>query len=188
MRTQLRNSAAQIFGVGFARIVIKKFLSGTLKVSLLLWLTLASAAWAGSIKSGDAFPDLAGFKLEGELPDSMKGKVVLVDFWASWCEPCKQSFPVMQELHKRYANRGLVIIAVNVDENRPDMEAFLKKNEVSFTIVRDSGQKLVDKAGIATMPSSFLIDREGKVRFTHTGFRGSETKKKYEEEIESLLK
>ena len=81
-----------------------------------------------------------------------------------------------------------MIIAVNVDESRADMEAFLKKNAASFAVVRDPNQKLVEKAGIATMPSSFLIDHEGKVRFLHTGFRGAESKKKYEEEIESLLK
>ena len=94
----------------------------------------------------------------------------------------------MEELHKRYADKGFVIIAVNLDEKRPDMENFLKKNAASFIVLRDPGQKLVDKTGIVSMPSSFLIDREGKVRFTHTGFRGAETKKKYEEEIESLLK
>jgi thiol-disulfide isomerase/thioredoxin len=158
------------------------------RFSFLLVAALAGSTFAGSIKPGEAFPDLAGFKLEGKLPEVTRGKVVLVDFWASWCEPCKQSFPVMEELHKRYAERGLVIIAVNVDENRPDMEAFLKKNAATFVVLRDASQKLVEKAGIATMPSSFLIDREGKVRFAHTGFRGTETKKKYEEEIELLLK
>lgn len=153
----------------------------------LLMLASSGSAFAG-VKTGDSFPDLAAFKLEGKLPDSTQGKVVMVDFWASWCEPCKQSFPAMEDLHKRYAERGLVIIAVNVDENRPDMEAFLKKNAATFVVVRDANQKLVEKTGIATMPSSFLIDRDGKVRFAHTGFRGAETKKKYEEEIESLLK
>ena len=63
-----------------------------------------------------------------------------------------------------------------------------EKNAATFTVVRDAAQKLVDKVGIATMPSSFLIDREGKVRFMHSGYRGEETKKKYAEEIESLLK
>ena len=135
---------------------------------------------AGGVKTGDTFPNLADFKLEGKLPDSIKGKVVLIDFWASWCEPCKQSFPVMESLHKRYSDRGLVIVAINLDEKRPDMEAFLKKNAASFIVMRDPDQKLVDKTGIATMPSSFLIDRDGKVRFTHTGFRGAETSKKYE--------
>lgn len=157
-------------------------------LSLLLLFFAANTGWAAGIKPGDAFPDLAPFKLEGKPPEATKGKVLLVDFWASWCGPCKQSFPAMEELHKRYSDRGLVIVAINVDENRSDMEAFLKKNATSFTVLRDGGQKLVERAGIATMPSSFLIDREGKVRFVHTGFRGAETKKSYEEEIESLLK
>ena len=143
---------------------------------------------AAAIKVGDAFPDLAAYKLEGKLPDSLKDKVVMIDFWASWCEPCKDSFPAMEDIHKRYGPKGLVVIAINVDENRADMEEFLKKNRATFTLVRDASQKLVEKAGIATMPGSFLIDREGKVRFVHTGYKGEETKKKYEQEIESLLK
>jgi thiol-disulfide isomerase/thioredoxin len=180
MLTQPRKNAAQTVSPLYRRWLI----AGALLTSVLV----AGSSVAGGVKPGDSFPDLAGFKLEGKLPEVTKGKVVLVDFWASWCEPCKQSFPVMEELHKRYAERGLVIIAVNVDENRPDMEAFLKKNTATFVVLRDPNQKLVEKTGIATMPSSFLIDREGKVRFTHTGFRGAETKKKYEEEIESLVK
>lgn len=157
-------------------------------IALYLLFGALSSQAADSLKVGDSFPDLAGFKLEGKLPDNLKGKVVLVDFWASWCGPCKQSFPVMEELHKRYAERGLLILAVNVDENRPAMEAFLKKAAPSFVVLRDLNQKLVEKMGVAAMPSSFLLDREGKVRFTHAGFRGTETRKKYEEEIESLLK
>jgi thiol-disulfide isomerase/thioredoxin len=157
-------------------------------LGLLLAAGFVGSALAGGVKTGEPFPDLTAFKLEGKLPEATKGKVVMIDFWASWCEPCKQSFPVMEELQQHYAARGLVIIAVNVDENRADMEAFLKKNAATFAILRDASQKLVEKAGIATMPSSFLIDRDGKVRFAHTGFRGAETKKKYEEEIELLLK
>jgi thiol-disulfide isomerase/thioredoxin len=161
-------------------------------VRIALFVILSAAllciASAAGVKVGDTFPDLASFKLEGKLPEVMQGKVVLVDFWASWCEPCKASFPVMEDLHKKYGPQGLVLIAVNVDEKRTDMEVFLKKNAASFALVRDAGQKLVEKTGIATMPSSFLIDREGRVRFAHSGFRGEETKRKYEQEIESLLK
>lgn len=155
---------------------------------LAIALMLASPALAAGIKTGDQFPDLAGFKLEGKLPDNLKGKVVMIDFWASWCEPCKASFPAMDDLQKRFADQGLVVIAVNVDENKSDMDDFLKKHAATFTIVRDPSQKLVDKANISTMPSSFLVDRDGRVRFVHSGYRGEETKKKYAEEIESLLK
>ena len=160
----------------------------TLALAATLSAALLSTPAPAAVKVGDTFPDLASFKLEGKLPASLKDKVVMIDFWASWCDPCKESFPVMEELHKKYGPQGLVIIAVNVDENRAEMEAFLKKNQASFTLVRDAAQKLVEKTEVATMPSSFLIDRSGKVRFAHSGFRGNETKKKYEQEIESLLK
>ena len=154
---------------------------------LCLCAVLSGTASAG-VKTGESFPELASFKLEGKLPDITKAKVVMVDFWASWCEPCKQSFPVMEDLHQRYSKDGLVIIAVNVDENRADMEAFLKKNAVSFAVLRDANQKLVERTGVATLPTSFLIDQAGKVRFLHNGFRGADTRKKYDEEIQSLLK
>src|ERR1035441_6006165 len=83
-----------------------------------------------ALKIGDTMPDLASFKLEGNLPGPLKGKVVLLDFWASWCLPCAESFPVMDELQKKYGGR-LVIIAVNVDEKAANMKKFLEKHPVS---------------------------------------------------------
>jgi cytochrome c biogenesis protein CcmG/thiol:disulfide interchange protein DsbE len=159
-----------------------------LLLGALLTSDFAPRALAGGFKAGDALPDLASLKLEGKLPSDLKGKVILLDFWASWCEPCKASFPAMEDLQKRFGADGLVVLAVNVDENRSDMESFLKSNAASFCVLRDAGQKLVNQAGIATMPSSFLIDREGRVRFAHSGFHGEDTKKQYEREIQSLLK
>jgi len=165
-----------------------------MNTSLLKKLALA-ALLAGTVltapaalKVGDAFPDLASFKLEGKLPDTLKGKIVIVDFWASWCGPCKESFPAMNDLQKKYGDQGLVIIAVNEDEEQSDMRDFLKANAAAFAVVRDAKQKLVAVAGIQTMPSSFVLDDTGKVRFVHGGFHGAETRKEYEQEIESLLK
>jgi thiol-disulfide isomerase/thioredoxin len=158
------------------------------KITLAALLAGTFFTALAALKIGNNFPDLAGFKLEGKLPDSLKGKVVIVDFWASWCGPCKESFPVMNDLQKKYGDRGLVIIAVNEDEQRSDMQDFLKKHQAAFTVVRDSEQKLVAVAGIPTMPSSFMLDGDGKVRFAHSGFHGADTVKEYEQEIESLLK
>ena len=157
-----------------------------LLLSAILAAAVCQTALAG-LKPGDAFPDLAAFKLEGHLPEGMKGKVVVVDFWASWCGPCKESFPAMNELQKKYSDRGLLIVAVNVDEARKDMDEFLKANPAGFAVVRDAAQALVAKANVGTMPSSFILDRQGKVRFVHSGFHGDKTRKQYEEEIESLL-
>ena len=157
----------------------------TIVSAILLAGTVFTASAA--LKVGDNFPDLATFKLDGKLPAALKGKVVIVVFWASWCGPCKESFPAMAELQKKYGDR-LVVIAVNEDEEKSDMQDFLKDNPAGFTVVRDAAQKLVAVAGIQTMPSSFVLDDTGTVRFTHNGFHGAATRKEYEQQIESLLK
>jgi thiol-disulfide isomerase/thioredoxin len=157
-------------------------------------LTVAIAAivttsWAG-LKVGSDFPALASFQFEGELPANLAGKIVMVDFWASWCAPCKKSFPVLDELQKKFREQGLVIIAVNEDQKKSDMDHFLKENKVSFAVIRDAapdGKKLVDKVDVSAMPSTLIIDGTGKVRFIHNGFL-ADTKKEYEQEIQSLLK
>jgi thiol-disulfide isomerase/thioredoxin len=157
----------------------------TLSLAALVAGTICRAPAALSV--GDGFPDLAPFQLEGQVPQPLKGKVVIVDFWASWCGPCKESFPAMNDLQKKYGDKGLVIIAVNEDEEKSDMQDFLKANKAAFTVLRDARQKLVAVAGIQTMPSSFVLDDAGKVRFAHRGFHGAETRKEYEQQIESLL-
>ena len=156
----------------------------TTLAALLLGAFLAVAA---PLKEGDVFPDLNQFGLEGSVPD-IHGKVVLVDFFASWCHPCRESFPVMEELNKQYAAKGLLIIAVNEDKNKSDMDGFLKEHPASFVILRDAGNRLVAQVKIPTMPSSFLLDRDGKIHAFHRGFKGEETRKQYVEEIEALLK
>ena len=148
---------------------------------------VAFAANNKGLKPGDPFPDLAEFKLEGKLPNALKGQVVFVDFWASWCGPCAKSFPAINELHQIYKDRGVTFIAVNVDEKREAMEKFLGKYSAAFPVVRDAEHKLVAELDVATMPTSFILDREGKVRFIHNGFHGDATRKQYAEEIESLL-
>jgi thiol-disulfide isomerase/thioredoxin len=158
---------------------------------LIAALTASAITAFAALKVGGDFPNLASFKFEGQLPAALAGKIIFVDFWASWCAPCKKSFPVLNELQKKFGGQGLVIIAVNEDQKKSDMELFLRENKVSFTIVRDAasdGKKLVDKVDVSTMPSSFIMDVTGKVRFIHSGFQGAETKNEYEKEIESLLK
>jgi cytochrome c biogenesis protein CcmG/thiol:disulfide interchange protein DsbE len=152
----------------------------------VLPLLLANLVFGAPLKEGDAFPDLTKFNLEGTLPD-LHGQVVLVDFFASWCEPCKESFPVMEELKQKYGDK-ILIVAVNVDKKKADMDAFLKSHPVTFTVVRDAANKLVSEVKIPTMPSSFLLDREGRVHSFHRGFKGAETKKRYIEDIDALLK
>lgn len=140
-----------------------------------------------ALKVGDTLPDLTSFNLEGKLPGSLKGKIVIVDFWASWCLPCAKSFPALDEIQKKFGDQ-VVVLAVNVDEKAANMEKFLAKHPVSFPVVRDGGHKLVAVVEPETMPTSFILDGEGKVRFLHKGFHGEATRKEYISEIESLLK
>jgi len=159
------------------------------KFSLLITLLALGTVLgtAAPINVGDLFPDLTQCGLEGTLPE-LKGKVVLVDFFASWCDPCKESFPAMEALYQKYGPKGLVIVAVNLDKNKADMDDFLKEHPATFIVVRDASKRLVGRVKIPTMPSSFLLDRDGRVQAFHRGFKGAETREEYTREIESLLK
>jgi len=156
-------------------------------VAALLLVVLPVVSFA-EFKEAESLPDLASYQLEGTLPEGLKGQVVLVDFWASWCVTCKSSFPAMEQLNRDFGGRGLTIVAISVDEKRENMQQFLKAIKVSFAVVRDVRQKLVAAADIRSMPTSFLIDRSGKIRFVHAGFDGEKTTREYVKEIEQLLR
>ena len=157
-------------------------------ILLAVLMAMFPAACFADLKVDDDLPDLASFKLEGKLPEQIKGQVILLDFWASWCGPCKISFPAMEELGKKYSSQGFSVIAVSVDEKAENMQRFVKSAKVSFTIVRDAQHKLVSAVNVKAMPTSFLIDRSGKIRFVHNGFDREQTMREYVKEIEELLK
>jgi thiol-disulfide isomerase/thioredoxin len=122
----------------------------------------------------------------GELP-AVDGHVMLVDFWASWCGPCKASFPALARLHGEFAPRGLMIVGVGVDEKPAAYAAFVKKLSPPFTTIFDQDQKIVQAVKVPAMPSSYLVGRDGRVRFVHQGFHGAETENELRAQIASLL-
>jgi thiol-disulfide isomerase/thioredoxin len=99
-----------------------------------------------------------------------RGKVVLLDFWASWCNPCRESFPWMDSAQETLGNRGLVVVAVNVDHDRQLALDFLQDNPASFKILYDPDGEVARQFRFTDMPTSYLIDRSGHVRFVHQGF------------------
>ncbi len=121
------------------------------------------------------------------LLQELQGKVVMVDFWASWCGPCLQSFPWMNGLHTKHADDGLVIVAVNVDQDRALADSFLKKVPAQFRVEYDQAGKLARSFGVEAMPTSFLIGRNGKIHARHAGFRDKQREGR-EQEIVQLLK
>lgn len=158
----------------------------TLLSLIAVTLCTALTASAEPAKAGQSMPKLASL-LPGASVPSTAGKVVLVDFWASWCGPCKASFPVLNKLHETYASKGLVVIGVGVDEDAAKYQAFAGKMGAKFPLVHDSAHKAAAFFGPATMPTSYLVDRKGVIRHVHSGFRGAKTEAEYISEIEALL-
>lgn len=156
---------------------------------LLCGLAFAAAARA-ELKPGDAFPALDAAALTnlsgGAVPATGK-QVVLVDFWASWCAPCKASFPALAKLHADYAARGLRIVAVGIDEKPAAAAAFWKKMSPPFIGLHDRERTLVRQVEVPTMPTSYLLDREGRVRFVHEGFHGDASDRALRQQIDALL-
>ena len=114
--------------------------------------------------------------------DEYEGKVVVLDFWASWCVPCRRSFPWMNEMQEKYADRGLVIIAVNLDNNLDDAASFLREYPAKFRIFYDKDRSLAREFEVQAMPTSYLIGRDGKLADMHLGF-----KVKQQEEYEAAI-
>jgi cytochrome c biogenesis protein CcmG, thiol:disulfide interchange protein DsbE len=143
------------------------------------------AAW--SLEEGAIAPalNLPGVKEAVDLA-GMKGKVVYLDFWASWCGPCKQSFPFMNELQSRYRAQGFEVLAVNLDAKRDDADRFLGAVPASFTVAFDAKGESAKRFEVRSMPSSYLIGRDGKVIAAHKGFK-EEDRKELEGRIAQAL-
>lgn len=144
---------------------------------------VAAAAELGEPAPAFALQDAAGRVVALE---SLRGRVVYVDFWASWCGPCKRSFPWMNEIHKRYADQGLTVVAINVDKKREDAERFLARLPAQFTVVYDPSGATPAAWKAKSMPSSYLVDAKGTVTMIESGFR-DERAAEVEERIRAAL-
>lgn len=150
-------------------------------IATLLALTLVGVASAAKA------PDFIFKTDSGPLAlQKLRGKVVYLDYWASWCVPCRQSFPWMNELHARYHDKGLVVIAVNVDTETGEAQRFLAQFPANFIVAYDAEGATAQAMNLKGMPTSFLIDRNGEVVSGHLGFREAD-KTKIEREIQALL-
>jgi thiol-disulfide isomerase/thioredoxin len=139
----------------------------------------------------DQLPEAPVIELRGpggepvRLSD-FKGKVVLVDFWASWCRPCQSSFPMLDALYRQRHRDGLEVLAINVDEERPRAEEFLERRPHEMPVFFDPKGHAPEAFRVEGMPSSYVVDRRGRIRFKHVGYTAS-VGFAYEREVDELL-
>ena len=139
----------------------------SLHLFLIALLVQGSSVWA--VEAGKPLPDLGLAEVQ-----KTKGQYIYIDYWASWCGPCRQSFPWMNALQAKLGSKGLKVVAVNVDAKRADADKFLTHTPAQFTIAFDPQGESAKKLAIKTMPTSMLVNPEGKVLFVHSGFRAEE--------------
>ena len=117
---------------------------------------------------------------------SLKGKVAIVDFWATWCEPCKKSFPKLEALNDKYKDRGLEIVGISEDDDKDGIPSFASDLGAQFPLLWDENKSIASKWQPKSMPSTFVVDRKGIVRFVHLGYHEGE-EAEIEKEVKSLL-
>jgi thiol-disulfide isomerase/thioredoxin len=165
-------------------MILRRLLSTCLTVAVLLALAVsAQALGPGSKAPAVELKDLSGKSFGW---GALSGKVVLVDFWASWCAPCKEELPVLEALYKKYRGRGFEIVGINQDEDPANASKFLRRAPLSFPILHDAKRAAAGSYSPSKMPSSYLIDRRGLVRYVHAGFKAGDAAD-LEREINALL-
>lgn len=144
-------------------------------VGALVLLSLALPADSKTVRGTGAVaapaPDFTLPTRSGSVAlAGLRGKVVLVDFWASWCEPCRKSFPWMSAIFERDAASGLVVVAINLDKRREPAEAFLRELSPPFIVAFDPAGRTAEAYDVTAMPSSYLVGRDGRLLYSHAGF------------------
>ena len=161
----------------------------TVASALALSLGLLAPAQAVAPAPNAVAPDftLRGADGRNVRLDELRGQVVLVNFWATWCGPCREEMPRLETLYEKYHKSGFVLLGVNVDDDPHVALATAAKLNVSFPVLLDTDKKVSKLYDLNTMPSTVVIDRDGKMRFLHRGYRAG-TEADYEQQIRGLLK
>lgn len=161
-------------------------------IKRLMLASLCALATLSGVHASAANPAAPDFTLPGKAGDAialakLKGQVVMVNFWASWCGPCRTEMPLMDQIYKKYSAAGFTLVGVNVDTDSADAQKFLSQVPVSFPIAFDRDNKVSKLYDVSAMPSSVFIDRKGNVRALHRGYKAGD-ENDYLAQIRSLLR
>ena len=156
--------------------------------TVCLAATLSSQPALAAVTKGMRAPDFALPSLRGPKVSlaSLRGKVVLIDFWAQWCEPCKKELPQLERLSKEFASRGVVVLTVNIDKQRDNAERLAHQLGLTMDVLLDPAGQIAGTYDLPKMPSSFLVDKKGFIRFIHEGFEGDGDVSRFRSELEQL--
>lgn len=148
--------------------------------------------FVGPIQASDSFGTAPNFSLESSRSESIHlkeqiGNVVMLNFWASWCGPCRQEMPHLEEMYLEYSQSGLTILAISVDEDTGEADRFMGELKVTFPYLYDNKNKVSELYGVEAMPTTILIDRQGRKRFMHKGYQPG-FEQKYLREVKLLLR
>ncbi len=161
------------------------------QIGLLIVLLSSSLALPGATASADS-SSAPGFTLESRDGGVVslaehQGHVVMINFWATWCGPCREEMPHLEALHQRYSSLGFTLLGVNVEENSQDAVDWLEEMPVSFPILFDPENRVSALYDVVAMPSTVLVDRQGRIRFLHHGYQtGYENE--YQTQIRALIR
>ncbi len=159
-------------------------------IRILLTLALSTlCSVAAAVSTDRAAPDFTLRSLDGPnlRLQEQRGRVVLVNFWATWCGPCRQEMPHLNRLYEKYRAAGFTLLGVNIDDDARNAAGLSTKLGLKFPVLLDTDKKVSHLYDLATMPSTVLIDRDGRVRFIHLGYKDG-YENTYEKQIRELLK
>jgi peroxiredoxin len=183
----VNEGGVNIYRTGESKLVMRH-LQSPLCAAVVLALILTAGVAAADLSVGARAPAFNLRTLDGHSVTlaSLRGRVVLLDFWASWCVPCRAEFPVLQRLSDRYSPQGLRVVGVTVDEDAGSARAFVQRARTHFVVLHDASHAVSDRYAPPSMPTTFLIDRRGVIRQINRGFQ-MEDADRLEHQIQAIL-
>jgi peroxiredoxin len=157
-----------------------------------LLITAAMVFSAATLQAASTPSPAPDFTLKSRTGENIKlselrGQVVMINFWASWCGPCRQEMPILDQLYQRYQPMGFTLLGVNVEEDSTAADKILKEIPVTFPVLYDNKNKVSKSYQVQAMPSTFLIDRDGKLRYLHKGYKPG-TEEEYQQQVRELIR